>query len=757
MIGYRYFWLENPQNTDIDGVGTLLQWWINQNKPCFELKPHQQIEETQNYNKNQDYYQAEIYQSDSFNVYYDNTVENISKEIEKTPHIFRITEDAEKNKFPTYLQVHFLALHLQKEHKRTIAWTWNIGCLEHPNQYTLIGCENQKYFKWNQKYNNVTTPLGQEISLPENQKSVRKTYTNTLKTAIHRIAENRETNKYLGILIDELKDSDSVRHWEWGKLIDETWLENPNKSEISRYKSLVLLLNPNLKTDQIDTTPVSWIESLKPSSDLQKKNQMSPVNQYAENGIKVQDQLFKYSDQDSKIKEQLVPRINQIISELLLNLSKSQDNYQVIEWLFVNSSEFWKDYLVNYGNDLFKNLKNYQQKDTDKEPEEIQDKFLSEIMEDLSQYSEDREEKGQTNPPAKQSKNPLNNKSQPDSQSSSDQKETIKYPNYQPIAEIFEKTKAYSLSAFFYQLSIGEVPSCLKKKCTNIDEIIRLKYSKKDKKETKIGQNTLPNLKNIGLIASGIIIGLLIGIPMQGLFKIYDKILYSLISPNQSEIIPSTHELSLYFYLLKSGYLTKDLDDLIKKIPRSSDENYKNETSRNEIINNREELTSLPLYKFIEEFTPPVNPEISRSYTTDDIKPETLLTSSEIKQVKDFLKGSLGIYKGEINDTWDQKTSDAIKKFQDVYKITPDDGNLGQDTWSIISIMIQDRQVIQAAQKLKSIIEQSKNYEEFKTKFNKLKGCKDIKEQVYSDCLKEEPKKQEKEPQEDETTTTDDA
>nr|MDJ0731236.1 peptidoglycan-binding domain-containing protein [Crocosphaera sp.] len=687
-----------------------------------------QIEETQNYNKNQDYYQAEIYQSDSFNVYYDN-VKNIIEEITATPHIFRITENAEKNKFPTYLQVHSLALHLQEKYKREISWTWNIGWLENPNQYTLIGCENEQSFAWNQKSKNVSTSLGQEISLPENQESVQKTYTNILKKAIHKIAENKETNRNLDILINELKVSDSVHQWEWRKLIDRTWYEASNESEKVIYKSLVLLLNPNLKIDEIDINPLSWIESLKPSSDTQKKNQKLPVNRYAENGIKVQDQLLMYIYQHPKIKDQLIARIYQIIIELLLDLSTSEENYQVIEWLFLNYPKFWQCYLVNYANVLFKNLDNYQRKE--KVSKEIEDKFLVKIIEDLKLMEE--------------------------------RKQRIQFLDYQPIAEFFETMKAYSLSAFFYQLSIGYVPSSLRNKCSVLPEIIPLK-EKKYKKETtekNIGKKAkmdLLDFKNIGLIYAitsgiliGISIGILLGIPIQKWFRGYDKILYSPISKNKSEIIPSspTHELYLYVNLLETGYLNKDIQQkyienlgaLINQIPKSNNENYKNETSRKEIINNREELTSLPLYKFIEEFTPPVNPKISRSYTTDDIYSYSYfffpLTSPEIKQAKNFLKGSLGIYQGEINDIWDQETSDAVKKFQNIYKITPDDGNLGADTWSILSIMIQHRQIKQAAQKLKLIIEQSNNYDQFKTKYNKLNECKQTTDQLYSDCLKE--------------------
>ena len=39
LICYRYFWLENIDKTDFDGIATLLKWWEEKEKPYCEIKP----------------------------------------------------------------------------------------------------------------------------------------------------------------------------------------------------------------------------------------------------------------------------------------------------------------------------------------------------------------------------------------------------------------------------------------------------------------------------------------------------------------------------------------------------------------------------------------------------------------------------------------------------------------------------------------------------------------------------------------------
>ncbi len=743
LVGYRYFWLEKPQNVNIDGVGTLLKWWESKNKPCLELKPHEETRKIQKENYENGYYNAEICQVEAFREYY-HQVEDIGNQIQETPYIFTIKKDKTNSQYPNYLQLHSLALHLQEYYNRPIAWTWNIYCLENPNQFTLICCADNKYFEWNKKHTNLVIPLEQNVPLSLRRDSLQKTATNSLKQAIQKIAEKKQIQDNLDTLVKELQNSNSV-DWDWGKIIDLTWYKNHKQFQTIRYKSLILLLNTRLIIDQIDINPISWIESLKSSPDTQEKKKPSPVNEYATNVVELQYELFKYCYKDTKINNQLVPRINQIIGELLLDLSQSQENDQVIEWLFMNSPKLWKERLKSYANDFFAQLYTYEQKGS--KSEKIKDNFLLKVLKDLKL----RQERKKTNEAQE-----FLNQSNLYTQYNYQQERTRKFPFYQPIAKLFESIESYPLSAFFYQLSMGYVPSSISNKCSVLPEIISLTIRKHKKETTQknLDKNTkinFLNVNNIQLITPSVIVGtllgILLGVPIQGWFKGYDKILYSPISRNKSEIISSTpiRELHLYLNLLESGNFHKDiqqknienLDNLMSSIPHFNDPNFKQAGTRTEFLRNRNnDFAKQPLYGYINGLTPPINQQPSQTYKADEIDFIYSLKSLEMKQSKEILR-LLGIYRGEINGIWDKETSAAIKIFQQQYEIQPSDGNLGRQTWKVLSIMIQDRQVEQAAQQLKSIIKESKNYKEFKTKYNKLSECKYIQHQLYSDCLKE--------------------
>ncbi|MDJ0659913.1 MAG: peptidoglycan-binding domain-containing protein [Crocosphaera sp.] len=755
LIGYRYFWLEKPENTDIDGVGTLLKWWESKGQPCLELKPHEETETLQKENYKNGYYNAEIYQAEAFRGYYDQ-VEEISHQINETPYIFTVEENEENDQYPNYLQLHSLALHLHEKYNRPIVWTWNIFCLENPNPFTLIGCadeKDEKYFKWNKKHTNLFISLEQNVSSSLSGDTGQKTATNILKQAIQKIAEKKQVQDNINTLINELKNSNSV-DWDWGGIIDPTWYKNHNQFQTTRYKSLILFLNTQLKIDQIDINPISWIESLKSSPDTQDKKKPSPVNEYATDIIELQYELFKSCYKDTKINNQLVPRINKIIGELLLDFSKSQENAQVIEWLFLASPKLWKERLKNYANDLFNQLYDYQQKGSEAKQIEEEDKFLLKIIEDLKY----RQEKVPTNAPgAELARQNFDNQSKLYEQYNYSQQTTIKFPSYQPIAELFESIESYPLSAFFYQLSMGDVPSGLKKQCSGLPEIIPLKNSQDEQPTEPLNSRENTNQsnwkKNIGLVVLGIIIGIALGLPIQKFVKWYDKFWYSPISKNESKIISSTpiRELFLYFNLLESGDFRKDiqlkntenLDKFISSIPNFGTPNFKQTETRPEFLKNRNNtLVKQPLYGYIKGLTP-VKEKPSLTYKADEIDEKNPVKNIEIKQVKEVLKQPLGIYKGEINEIWDKETSEAIKVFQQQYEIEPSEGNLASETWKVLSIMIEDRQLEEAAKHLQSIIKESKNYKEFETKYNQMKKCKEMTAQLYSECLKERPKKTE--------------
>ena len=322
------------------------------------------------------YYNAEVYQPEDFQKYY-HPVEDIYNQIKKTPYLVIIKEEQKKSQHPSYLQLHSLALHLQKERKRPIAWTWNIFKLDNPHKFILICCADEESFEWNRKNIKHFIAIDERIDDSLSSDPVQKTSTHLLKQAIQKIAENKGIDKYSATLNKELSYSDSVQ-WDWGKLIDETWLETHKKFQIDRYKSLVLLLNPNLKIGNFKISPIIWIESLKDEGDYI-------------NALAVQNQL-------TPILLQLEDKIDEIINQLLLNLliSNTDSNHKRIEQLFFQSESLWSnpECLILYSQRLFSKLEKrckYKQDLSIKES----NKFVERINEDFELWKKLEKQKKQ--------------------------------------------------------------------------------------------------------------------------------------------------------------------------------------------------------------------------------------------------------------------------------------------------------------------------------------------------------------------------
>lgn len=788
LIGCRYFWLEKPPETEIDGVGTLLKWWLAHKQPRFELKPHQEIRQTQEKNRTNGYYNnVHPEQPESFGEYRQQ-VEDIIPQIKYTPHIFTLKEKSENSGIPDYLGLHSLALYLKKEHSKPIAWAWNVSVLENPNQFTLICCANEEYIQASLKLNTITSSLEevytpQVLSPPTSVKST-TTGSQSLKKALTQIAENKQFDSNFTILTNELAKSNSTE-WDWGQIIDGTWLDlldnldnlddldRESKKEVkARYKGLILLLNPNLHHNKLSITPSDWINSIKasqedqptqrrfplPFSQPQQPSQISPVNQYAKSAVALQSELIQCCYANLAIADQLQPRIYEIISQLLLLLrnksSIPKEDYKVIEWLFCDSVHFWRNFLVKYAKNLFNEIKRYYDyKEELTQPE--RDVFIDKILEDLKIWEKNQENQKQQKASPQITDSVFSGEYGESTLYSKYHSKPLNLPqnnldSYQQIAQIFEKVRAYNTAAFFYQISTRQVPESVEKNCKDLVEIIPLNLKKKEAEEldsnSSLTQRKI-NFKVIGWILLGAIIGTGLGIGLEAWQKWGNKFFYPSISENKSEIIPSNPVLELYLYLnlLETGDVRKELqakniknlDELIKQIPQANDEKLKKPETRKELPKERAKFINSPLYNFVKQLTPPVKERLDKTYKADQVNANPHLKSPEIQLAKAILQEPLAIYQGKIKPIWDQDTSDAIINFQTQYKIQPAEGTLDQGTWSVLFIMIQDRQVKQAAEKFKTIIEESKNYQDFKTKYDKLKQCKTPQNKTYSTCLDE--------------------
>jgi hypothetical protein len=775
LIGYRYFWLKNPSDNQIDGVGTLLHWWRDRGQPHFELMPHQEFKKIQQETWKQNGYKATPYQpkgtehydrrwldrqqprfefklsQSHYNYSYDpsediltnikysnfksiqiknkflnlriaqykniNDLWNlISAEIKDIPYIFTIQEKSENYQITNVLDFHSFALYLKSNYNQPIAWAWNVNNLSNPNQLTLICCADEKSFKANSKNIKSTSPLDQPSIDPIPPDSKIQPAIQDLKRNLKQVAENERPD--FKFILNELRKSNSSS-WDWGQLIDEVWLNKQSKNEVeAKYRALVLLLKPDLKlTNFFENTPSDWIKSLR-SQQLHQSNLL--VNQHPKIAVDFQSKFIDLCNKELEIAKPLEARIDKTISQLLLLTTADQlneEDFQTIEWLFCDSSENWKNYLLKYFNNLFNKLDRVYKQKQELDKNET-DNFLEKVLEDLKLYN--------PNPSSSQS-----------------------LSSYHKIAQILEKCQAYPhLAAFFYQLGTGQVPSSVKENCTQLPEIIPLSWQQEKIKIVEVAPDRQDSQVStivrsplfIGAISGSILgLGTILGIGLESGIKLSDKFLYSPITKNKNEVIATNpyNDLYLYLSLLETGESRKDLQDknvqnlqkeLIDKIPNFNDAKLKTPEARKKLIKS-------PLYSYIKQLTPPLKEKLKEPYPVEQANAQPPLKSLEIERAKKILE-QLKIYNGEINQTWNQETSEAIKQFQTSYKIEPATGSLDQETWSLLAMIVQDQQVKTAAQNYQGIVKKSKNYQDFKAKYEDLKQCKEDLTQSYLICLK---------------------
>ena len=735
LVGYRYFWLEKPLDGEIDAVETLLRWWDKNERPRFELKPYSDIIHIQQQNLRQGYYSAILHSPHDFDKV--RQFEQLALEVQQTPHIF-----TPSNSFiPSYWHLHFFSRYLKQKYNRPIAWAWKVTVLESPNQFTLIACTTQEYCQINSDVNKIPTALtphktGQDIldTSPVQVESIQ-----SLKRALKELSEDKEIDKNLNILVSELEKTDSTR-WDWATLIDSTWLEQRQHTQQEKiYKSLILLLNPNLQHTDLTITVSDWLNSLQaPGSPAPQKlldfsrflpsallthfqPSELPVTQEAKEALDRQQQLIQLYSRNSAILAKNKTRLHQLIARLflLLRSNPSPKSEEVIQWLLIDYSPLWKESLEIYTNDLFRKLDRAYLKKEQLPPQE-RDEFIEKILEDLKQH-----EQGQT------TENPS---------------------SYESIAGILEKNKSYPIAAFFYKLATGKVPDKIWENCTNLPEIIPLERPPAIPPQSS--EKSPNSLKKIALIlwqkypwqclGLSVAVGTVLGVGVLWGVQSIERVFSPKISANQSAIIPSdpVRELYLYFNLLESGdrrqdLQAKNLDNLKKlreKMPDFNASQWKTSTQREAWLEERSSIIKAPLYRFLQQLTPAVPAKLGKTYTANQVTANPHLSAPEIALGKSLLH-SLGLYKGDSTQIWDGEASAAIAKFQTQYQIQPAGGDLDEKTWSILASMIQDRQIKTAINTLERILKESENYSIALPRYKAFQQCKTQTNTAYSACL----------------------
>ncbi|MBD2775235.1 hypothetical protein [Iningainema tapete] len=430
LVAYRYFWLEKSAQY-IDGVGTLLLWWLRSGKPCFEF---QVSESSSKLNSNAQYYTRE-----DFDVYFQQcslqVVEILSK-IKHYPYVFK--PESFREFLPWIL--HTLALQLQKQYDTTLSWAWNVRLLDYPERFLLIYCADEKAYQENTSH--IKTRLKSLISPTsftlESEKNADRHSNSPIDTSnVTQEKEQREIDKQTlhlikKLLLDIARDNETqISHlatyldrypsanWDWDAIVDKITMSNSANYYTTRYRALLTILGYIKVPDWLNW----WSEHNDDNDD--KKSLITSLT--------LQKRLIvttKKLDQNNAYR-QLLNYLYAGIIELLLKChslntfysKEEKKQYQAIEWLLVKSNSIWCEGFDNYAFNLVYWLIREEQVEDDS--------FYNKIGETFKEREEWKQK----------------------------YKFIKHFPQYTRLAYLFAQQKNYCLSAFFYQLSDGRVPA----------------------------------------------------------------------------------------------------------------------------------------------------------------------------------------------------------------------------------------------------------------------------------------------------------
>lgn len=251
LIAYRYFWLESNDNSresddnKIDGIGTLLEWWLKDDKkPCFKFKNDPDLKK-ENLN-----YSTEIL-----------TIGEFKKSIRQSPYqgnsLNQATQKVFKpddNLMPRHL--HCWAYDQSLNTRLPLAWAWNVGWLEHPETFTAILCDTESTYhriseqvsKHKPKQGLFTSTVngGGELNPgtvrprpPKERPPTNFSQLNSddLKLLLRRLDTNPNEDllRKLSNYLEEYPSKD----WQWGSIKD-----SQRYRQSCKYRALLAILNP---------------------------------------------------------------------------------------------------------------------------------------------------------------------------------------------------------------------------------------------------------------------------------------------------------------------------------------------------------------------------------------------------------------------------------------------------------------------------------------------------------------------------------
>jgi hypothetical protein len=347
IVGYRYFWLDkyskiNRRNPNMDGVGTLLQWWLLSNNDSLQYV----------FNMNPSSFRSERL------VYHQYLID--SQANNSTVRNYPIYPVIFELQTRYLIELHELAVLEAKRLEIRLAWAWNVRRLEFPEMYLAIWYADEAAKKAieldlqrigvkEQPIAAITPSWGSQrrdnVALNIDEKNIEKLL---LDFGFAPSIENARN-------IINLIPSKNV---EWDNFFAKSnlyiqYLENDDNPppEAVFYDAWEPVLAPK--------NIVVWLDWLREAQH----------QKHSKNFLKVHTTIEKIAQKDGKQSE-LSKLIHEGITALLSGLLDDSITYETCKWLLVDKkSSLWSRELNKYGDMLLNYLKSPSNTFTDDRPQ----------------------------------------------------------------------------------------------------------------------------------------------------------------------------------------------------------------------------------------------------------------------------------------------------------------------------------------------------------------------------------------------------
>ena len=458
-IGYKYFWLEKSSPDIDDGIGTLVYWWLNQNKPKFNMDElDKQLSPSPKIFNVRELYKKLTFEEDQLQ-----DIKRIVEEQNKIPYTFVVTKELWKQRYPEYTKLHYLALCLSVRSNNLNSWAWNVHKIAYPERFLAIFYPTKEEIPSNIHQRNLP-PLNlpspqthnpNNLNSNPNNSGITATTQNTsplaknsgqiapnnkITTCLIDIAkiftnQNKLNSKKTEELFGYLKDCSDADLYE---IINENMLKNSSYYEI--YSQLVYLISPNHRSSQ------EWLSDMVISLEIETKK-TSPFKYLRDKTRNIlglsedhnqptipefQRILLEASvNYDAQIHQKLENSIYSGISFLLnklinpeqrINTNEAKVIAQKIDYLLTRSQGIWQEYFQKYAKMIAQVILDQEDEKSIKYPSIIS--FCKPILDIIPQLKNIHE------------------------QNRHDQ-----YGDYKRLAIIFSKTHRKDLAEFLYCMS----------------------------------------------------------------------------------------------------------------------------------------------------------------------------------------------------------------------------------------------------------------------------------------------------------------